>query len=57
MWCYAGGEGRQNKLADIDKCERKAEEMLQQATEVPLSMVGMPLVSIIFFTAYALWDA
>lgn len=35
-----GGEGREKRLADIDRCEKQAAELVQQATAVPLGMVS-----------------
>lgn len=34
-----GGEGREKKLADIDRCEQQAAKLVQQATAVPLGLV------------------
>ena len=36
---YVGGEGREKRLADIDRCEKQAAELVQQATAVPLGVV------------------
>lgn len=36
-----GGEGREKKLADIDRCEQQAAQFVQQATAVPLGLVRL----------------
>ncbi|KAL3144002.1 hypothetical protein ABBQ32_003810 [Trebouxia sp. C0010 RCD-2024] len=36
---YLSGEGREKKLADIDRCEQQAAKLVQQATAVPLGLV------------------
>lgn len=37
---HVGGEGREKKLADIDRCEKQAAQLVQQATSVVLSLVS-----------------
>ena len=38
--CCVGGEGREKRLADVDRCEKQAAELVQQATAVPLGLVS-----------------
>ena len=46
QWCGVGGEGREKRLADIDRYEKQAAELVQQATAVPLGMVTTQLTSL-----------
>ena len=39
LFFSAAGEGREKRLADIEKCERGVQDLLQQATAVPLTLV------------------
>ena len=36
----AAGEGRDKRLAEIEKCEADVQHLLQQATAVPLALVN-----------------
>ncbi|KAL0037105.1 hypothetical protein WJX79_000589 [Trebouxia sp. C0005] len=36
---YLTGEGREKRLADIEKCERGVQDLMQQAIAVPLTLV------------------
>lgn len=40
LLCCVDGEGREKRLADVDRCEKQAAELVQQATAVPLGLVS-----------------